>query len=381
MAPRHAPKKQQKERSTKRSLLFVAIGLVVCVGIAAVVVVATRPAPRSTPAAASSRLGGPFTVLATTPTNAATVDASAAIRISLSDALSPSSPLPSVSPVVAGSWERLSDTTLEFVQQAPFAPGQTVTVTIPGGTDGLRSSSGAHLTSNVSSSFEVAQLSLLRVQQLLAQEDYLPVTFTTSAPSLSSTVPTTDQLGNFAFRWTALPSSLTSQWEPGVDNVVTKGAIMRFEDVHHLRTDGVITAEFDQALLADAASGATDPDPYTYVSVSKALPESLQLWSNGQVVYTAAVNTGIPGQDTADGTYPVYLRYVTTTMSGTNPDGTKYHDEGIPWTSYFNGGDALHGFIRPGYGWPQSLGCVEMSFDNAHAVWNQTPIGTLVTVA
>jgi lipoprotein-anchoring transpeptidase ErfK/SrfK len=48
--------------------------------------------------------------------------------------------------------------------------------------------------------------------------------------------------------------------------------------------------------------------------------------------------------------------------------------------SYFNGGDALHGFIRASYGWPQSLGCVEMPFASAKTVFPYTPIGTLVTV-
>jgi hypothetical protein len=76
----------------------------------------------------------------------------------------------------------------------------------------------------------------------------------------------------------------------------------------------------------------------------------------------------------------VYLRYTTQTMSGTNPDGSHYSDPGIPWVSYFNGGDALHGFIRYSYGYPQSLGCVEMPFASAKTVWPSTPIGTLVTV-
>ena len=48
--------------------------------------------------------------------------------------------------------------------------------------------------------------------------------------------------------------------------------------------------------------------------------------------------------------------------------------------SYFNGGDALHGFVRASYGWPQSDGCVEMPPANAAVVWPMTPIGTLVTV-
>ncbi len=54
-------------------------------------------------------------------------------------------------------------------------------------------------------------------------------------------------------------------------------------------------------------------------------------------------------------------------MSGYNPDGSYYSDPGIPWVSYFNGGDALHGYIRGAYGYPQSLGCVEMPYNEAEA--------------
>ena len=65
-------------------------------------------------------------------------------------------------------------------------------------------------------------------------------------------------------------------------------------------------------------------------------------------------------------------------MSGTNPDGSHYHDSGIRWISYFSGGDALHQFSRPGYGYPQSLGCVEMTDASAHRVFQLTEYGTLV---
>jgi lipoprotein-anchoring transpeptidase ErfK/SrfK len=68
-------------------------------------------------------------------------------------------------------------------------------------------------------------------------------------------------------------------------------------------------------------------------------------------------------------------------MSGTNPDGSHYNDPGIPFISYFNGGDALHGFDRAQFGFPQSLGCVEMTAGDAGTVWPYTPIGTLVHVA
>src|SRR5271169_6984778 len=67
-------------------------------------------------------------------------------------------------------------------------------------------------------------------------------------------------------------------------------------------------------------------------------------------------------------------------MKGTNTDGSTYDDPNVPYASYFNGGDALHGFIRASYGTPQSNGCVEMSYADAALVWPLTPIGTLVTV-
>ena len=68
-------------------------------------------------------------------------------------------------------------------------------------------------------------------------------------------------------------------------------------------------------------------------------------------------------------------------MSGTNPDGTHYRDPGVPWVSYFNGGDAIHGFNRGSYGSAQSLGCVELPFSEAERVFPYTPVGTLVTVS
>jgi len=48
--------------------------------------------------------------------------------------------------------------------------------------------------------------------------------------------------------------------------------------------------------------------------------------------------------------------------------------------AYFNGGDAVHGYPRASYGWPQSNGCVELPISNAQFVWGMDPIGTLVTV-
>ena len=124
-----------------------------------------------------------------------------------------------------------------------------------------------------------------------------------------------------------------------------------------------------------------DASPYVYVLVNKVEPENLTLWNNGAAQYVGiAVNTGAPGADTTDGTYAVFEHVRFSDMKGTNPDGSTYNDPNVPYASYFNGGDALHGFIRATYGSPQSNGCVEMSYADAALVWPLTPIGTLVTV-
>jgi lipoprotein-anchoring transpeptidase ErfK/SrfK len=116
------------------------------------------------------------------------------------------------------------------------------------------------------------------------------------------------------------------------------------------------------------------------VYVSENLPETLNLWEGGRTVLTSPTNTGIPGEPTALGTYPIYVRYTVNTMSGTNPDGSTY-DDIVYWINYFNGGDAVHGFPRASYGSPQSLGCVELPIPTAQIAFGHLAVGDLVTVA
>jgi peptidoglycan hydrolase-like protein with peptidoglycan-binding domain len=162
--------------------------------------------------------------------------------------------------------------------------------------------------------------------------------------------------------------------------VVTQGAIMNFQNQNGLKTDGQAGSQVWADLLADVQTGKANANPYDWVLVSQSLPETVTVYANGGPVYQSLANTGVAGAPTDNGTWPVFARYTVTTMSGTNPDGSHYSDPGIPWVSYFNGGDALHGFVRPGYGYPQSDGCVEMPIPNAQVVFPLTPLGTLVTV-
>ncbi|HEX3981628.1 MAG TPA: L,D-transpeptidase family protein [Acidimicrobiales bacterium] len=322
-----------------------------------------------------------LTVVSTTPSTGTTqVPSDQVVTITFNSALSGSAGTPVFSPPVSGSWGKVGPATLAFTATEPFIPTTDETLTIPAGTSGPRSTQGARLTAPVTVTFDVAQASTERLQQLLAQLGYLPLSFT-SAGTPAPNEMATAQTGTFAWRWATLPTDLTSLWIEGSENVITKGAVMTFEDQNGLTVDGLAGQRVWSALLTAVAGGKADTSPYTYADVSKQLPESLTLYENGAPTMAGiAVNTGAPGADTVDGTYPVFEHVTSSRMQGTNPDGSTYDDPAVPWASYFNGGDALHGFVRATYGSPQSNGCVEMPVATAAQVWPLTPIGTLVTV-
>jgi peptidoglycan hydrolase-like protein with peptidoglycan-binding domain len=173
---------------------------------------------------------------------------------------------------------------------------------------------------------------------------------------------------------------LRALWRVAQPNEITRGAVMMFEHTHGLAVDGIAGAAVWHALLADAIAGTRRAGGYSYVYVRSSVPQSLTLWHNGQTVLRSPGNTGVPAAPTQLGTFPVFEHIPVGTMSGTNPDGSHYHDPGIRYISYFNGGDAIHAFNRASFGTPQSLGCVELPLPSAARVWPYTPIGTLVTI-
>ncbi len=324
----------------------------------------------------------PLQITSSTPAPGSSgVSSDSTISISFSSPVALGKTQPTVSPLVAGTWRQDNPSTIEFVPAAPLIPSTTMTVSVPGGKDGIKGSNGSRLNQSSSFQFAVAAGSMLRLQQILAQLNYLPLSFTPANATTENRELAMDQPGTFAWRWATLPADLTSLWIQGSPNIISKAAIITFEHDNGLTVDGLEGPMVWTALLKAAAAGAVDPNPYNYVYVSKVIPETLTLYSDGVVQLSGIpVNTGAPGADTVDGTYPVFEHVVASEMKGTNPDGTTYDDPNVPWASFFNGGDALHGFVRAKYGFPQSNGCVEMSIANAAVVWPLTPIGTLVTV-
>ena len=323
-----------------------------------------------------------LTVVSTVPADGAKdVPSDQVLTVTLSASVARATGLPQLTPPMPGTWTRSGAHALTFAATAPFVPTTTETMTIPAGADGLRSASGAVLAAPVTVTFGVAQASTERLQQLLAGLNYLPVSFTPTGPATAPAEAATAQAGTFAWRWPGVPPEFSSVWTEGAENAITKGALMSFQRQHGLQVNGIAGHLVWMALLADTATRKVTPEPYVNVLVSKQVPQTLTLYDNGAPVLSGvAVNTGAPGADTADGTFPVFEHVPSSRMQGTNPDGSTYDDPAVPWASYFNGGDALHGFVRASYGTPQSNGCVEMPIAVAAQVWPLTPVGTPVTV-
>ena len=319
------------------------------------------------------------------------VNGTSPIRVQFSAPLAASSPMPKLSPSIAGSWSVQGDFAV-FTPAVGYLANTKVTVTIPGGLAGVVSSagydagSGGTLDSNVTQSYTTGSFSPLRLQELLAQLGYLPMTWKSASGSVVNPANAKAELnaayhapaGTFSWQG-SWPWSLTHQWKAGSANILDVGAIRAFESVSGLTMDGSAGHTVWSRLLTAVAKGKHNPNGYSYALASQYSPETITIWHNGHVVLKSLVNTGIPASPTVDGTFPVYLKFYFTYMKGTNPDGSKY-DDPVYYANYFNGGDAVHQFSRYSYGFYQSLGCVELPWDAAKTAYSYLSYGSLVTV-
>jgi hypothetical protein len=292
---------------------------------------------------------------------------------------------PALVPKTRGAWHQPNDHTLVFQPSGlGFPLGRRVHLELPRPVEVI---AGADPSPYRTLTWQVPRGSLLRLKELLAELGYLPVRFAPSGPPVRTTASAQARAaiapprGTFEWRYEKTPQALKALWASGADRqTLIRGAIMAFQDAHGLKPDGFPSMAVFRGLLRDTLAGRMAPHGYSYVFVDEALPQTLTLWHAGKVVLRALVNTGISSRPTDVGTFPVYLRFTATTMAGTNPDGSHYNDPGVPWVNYFSGGDAIHGFVRPGYGYPQSLGCVEAPIDTAARIFPYVHVGTLVTV-
>ncbi len=104
--------------------------------------------------------------------------------------------------------------------------------------------------------------------------------------------------------------------------------------------------------------------------------QRLYAYAGNTLMNSFVVSTGTWQTPTVTGYFNVYLKYVSTTMSGPG-----YYLTNVPYTMYFHGDYGIHGtYWHNNFGTPMSHGCVNMRSNEAEWLYYFSPMGTLVYI-
>jgi len=173
------------------------------------------------------------------------------------------------------------------------------------------------------------------------------------------------------YEWDAedVPPKLVKLSITSKNSILYKSAILRFMKDYKIKFNPDNTALASIILQQAYKTGFKANKPFVWVYVDQHIPQKVYVWENGKYIFESPANTGVMGT-TNTGTYMVYLRFKKTEMKGTFPGSNKpYDDPDVPWVNYFYKGEALHGFPRKMYGYPQSAGCVELPIPKAKELY------------
>jgi lipoprotein-anchoring transpeptidase ErfK/SrfK len=92
---------------------------------------------------------------------------------------------------------------------------------------------------------------------------------------------------------------------------------------------------------------------------------------------------GKEGNETATGSYEIYLRYEMQDMTNGDrydeDDPRYYYTEDVPWVQYWHNGYAFHGAPwRSSFGYSGSHGCINMTVSDAKWLWDWADVGVRV---
>ena len=311
-------------------------------------------------------------------------DGTTPLWVRLSGIPAPGSPHPTMSPAIAGAWTTKGSSEY-FTPASTLEPCSTYKLTIPASS---QATGQTPLGKSRTIPLQVACPPVKALQQALARQGYLPYTFhSLYGIHLPGGPETRSMAAHHAFHVPTGVMVANVHDAPPLDygqlDETTQGALTVFEAAHGIEStesSSASNAQVWRSLLAAETEGRRDPSPYTFVTVTESTPETLEVHKGNHVILSSPANTGVAGAETPTGIFPIFARDVSTTMIGTDPDGTKYDDPDVPWVNYFNGGDAVHGYERASYGVPQSNGCVELPVATAKTVFGMLALGDIVYI-
>ncbi len=136
------------------------------------------------------------------------------------------------------------------------------------------------------------------------------------------------------------------------------------------------TAEYvapTAAPYAPPVAGVGGGEHWIDVNLSE---QRVYAYEGDTVVNSFIVSTGTWQTPTVTGKYHIWIKLLSTTMTGPG-----YYLPNVPYTMYFYKGYGLHGtYWHNNFGTPMSHGCVNLRNDDAEWLYNFSSVGTLVNV-
>jgi hypothetical protein len=118
--------------------------------------------------------------------------------------------------------------------------------------------------------------------------------------------------------------------------------------------------------------GIAADEVFVHVDLSE---QTLVVYRGTTPIFATLVSTGVEGHETPTGFFRVQRKMISDTMANLGPDAgdDAYRIEDVPWTQYFEGSLALHGaFWHDGFGLARSHGCINLSPQDAHRLFELT---------
>ena len=155
-------------------------------------------------------------------------------------------------------------------------------------------------------------------------------------------------------------------------------------------TSTTITATMETIPMTTEAVAVVHPNDGQTCSISDEKWIDINLTSHTLTAYQGAcvvfgptkIVDGMKGWESDVGSFHIYMKLLSQTMTGgSKANGTYYSTPNVPWISYYNGGEAIHGaYWRSTFGYQGSHGCINMQVSQAKWIYEWAPIGTRVEV-
>ncbi len=104
--------------------------------------------------------------------------------------------------------------------------------------------------------------------------------------------------------------------------------------------------------------------------------QTLEAYEGSTLVRSFVISSGRAGSPTVTGQFKIWIKVRIQDMSGPG-----YYIRDVPWVMYFYGDYGIHGtWWHNNFGTPMSAGCVNMTVEDAHWMYNWASVGTTVQV-